>query len=344
MNTAAMSTGPAPWLLGPWQTLLERAAAGRLPGGLLVTGAEGTGKGWLVTAFLQRLYCDRASGLQPACGDCGGCRSLAGGVHPEVHEVMPPEPGKEIPVDAIRTASEFLGLSGSATWRVLRLHPAEAMNASAANALLKTLEEPPSGALAILESARPSALPATIRSRCQNLHLATPSLDQARAWLAGMTDDPGAVEAAWAAALGRPMTAAELLADPDRQAAWERDRDALTGLLRATDLHSVVPALMRCDPETLVPRLQALLLSAQRWLASGEMDRFGAQFPREDLQRFARERGARGMASLVQQSRQWQRQLRTTLNPQLRMEDMAAAMLPLTTPQRVAYGDRSGAY
>lgn len=333
-----------PWLRQPWEALVQRAAAGNLPGGLLVTGAEGVGKGLLVTALLQRLFCERASGTQPACGECGGCRSFLGGVHPELHDVMPPEPGKDILVDAVREAGEFLALSGSGDWRVLRLHPADAMNASAANALLKTLEEPPAGGLIVLESARPSALPATIRSRCQDLHLPAPDLEGAREWLATGATEPAAVDEAWAASLGRPVVAAELLADPERHAAWRQERDALAGLLQARELHAVVPQLARCNLESLVPRWQALLLSAQRWLASGEVDRFGAQFPQGALQAFARDRGARGLASLVQESRRWQRQARAQLNPQLRLEDMAAAMLPQARADRLASRGRSGAY
>ncbi|WP_018864291.1 hypothetical protein [Thioalkalivibrio sp. ARh3] len=321
-----MSTQP-PWLDPIRQRLVRRGRDGRLPSGILVNGSPGVGKALLTTSVVQSLLCQRVDGDEPACGECNACRSLEGGVHPEVRLLEPAEPGKDILVDAVRDATEFLTLSGSGgALRALIIRPADALNVNAANALLKTLEEPPAGAVVFLESARPASLPATIRSRCQQTDIASPTLGEVHEWLASESDQPERVAEAYAASLGRPLLAREILTDAAALEAWEADRQILTAVLNATDLHSTAAVLQRSVPERLIPRLQALLLSAQRLLLVGQLDAFGEQFPRDQLLNFARTRGARRLAWLVQQSLEWQRQNGANLNPALRSEAIALAL------------------
>ncbi|WP_026279350.1 MULTISPECIES: DNA polymerase III subunit delta' [unclassified Thioalkalivibrio] len=321
-----MPTHP-PWLDPLRQRLVRRGRDGRLPSGILISGSPGVGKGLLTTTVVQSLLCQRASGDEPGCGDCNACRSLEGGVHPEVRLLEPVEPGKDILVDAVRDATEFLTLSGSAGGlRALVIRPADSLNLNAANALLKTLEEPPAGASLFLEAARPASLPATIRSRCQQLDIASPTINEVHDWLAAETDQPERVTEAYAASLNRPLLAREILTDAAALEAWETDRQILTSLLEASDLHSSAAALQRSVPERLFPRLQALLLSAQRLLLVGQLDAFGEQFPRAQLLDFARARGARRLAWLAQQSLEWQRQNSANLSPALRSEAIALAL------------------
>ncbi|WP_026148264.1 DNA-directed DNA polymerase [Thioalkalivibrio sp. HL-Eb18] len=316
-----------PWLEPIRKRLVRRGRDGRLPSGILITGSPGLGKALLTTGVVQSLLCQRASGNEPACSECNACRSLEGGVHPEVRLLEPAEPGKDILVDAVRDATEFLTLSGSGgALRALIIRPADALNVNAANALLKTLEEPPAGATLFLEAARPASLPATIRSRCQQVDVVSPSIEQVHEWLAAETDQHERVAEAYAASLNRPLLAREILTDSAALEAWETDRQILTGLLNAADLHSSAAALQRSVPERLLPRLQALLLSAQRLLLAGQLDAFGEQFPRDRLLDFARARGARRLAWLAQQSLEWQRQSGANLNPALRSETIALAL------------------
>ncbi|WP_018993910.1 hypothetical protein [Thioalkalivibrio sp. ALgr1] len=321
-----MSTQP-PWLEPIRQRLVLRGRDGWLPSGVLISGSPGVGKALLTTSVVQSLLCQRVSSDEPACGECNACCSLEGGVHPEVRLLEPAEPGKDILVDAVRDATEFLTLSGSGgALRALIIRPADALNVNAANALLKTLEEPPAGATLFLEAARPASLPATIRSRCQQVDVACPSIEQVHEWLAAETDQYERVAEAYAASLNRPLLAREILTDSAALEAWETDRQILTGLLSAADLHSTAAALQRSVPERLIPRLQALLLSAQRLLLVGQLDAFGEQFPRERLLDFARARGARRLAWLAQQALEWQRQSGANLNPALRSETIALAL------------------
>ena len=210
----------------PWhESALERLIAQRerLPHALLVHGAAGIGKVQFARALAAALLCETPrKGL--ACGECPSCRWLEAGNHPDYREVVPEAaeeddgaeeeaPGKGekeksvvIKVEQVRALADFMSLSTHrAGWRVLLLHPAEAMHPNAANALLKTLEEPPPRTLIVLVSDRPARLLATIRSRCRPLVLAMPEGAEALAWLRaqGVAD----AQAALAAAGGAPLLA-----------------------------------------------------------------------------------------------------------------------------------------
>ncbi|WP_018872578.1 DNA polymerase III subunit delta' [Thioalkalivibrio sp. ALJ16] len=316
-----------PWLQAPWQVLVQRGRAGCLPTGLLVHGAAGVGKTLLARSLVQTLLCRQAAGTAAPCGVCNACRAFLGGVHPEVMTLEPEDAGKEILIAAAREAIEFLGLSGSGELRCVLIQPADALNTNAANALLKTLEEPPPGAVLILVADQPARLPATIRSRCEMVEIPTPDPDAAGAWLRGFATDSEAADEAYAAGLGRPLLAREILVDPERMKQWQTDREALTTLLRAPGVTAMASAMQRSLPESLIPRLQALLLAAQRLLVSEQVDAFGRQFPPDLLEAFARRQGPRRLAELSSQARVWQRQASRQLNPQLRLEDIALSIL-----------------
>jgi DNA polymerase-3 subunit delta' len=156
----------------------------------------------------------------PACGQCRSCRLLRAGSHPEGHLVtFEPHPTKkeelrtEIVVDQVRRLTAALQLTNTVSRRKgALLMPAEAMTIAAANALLKTLEEPPGDAVLVLVSHQPSRLPATIRSRCQALNVRLPDRDQALAWLtAEAGEQPERAALALEAAAGSPLVARRML-------------------------------------------------------------------------------------------------------------------------------------
>src|SRR6185437_3117361 len=166
-----------------------------------------------------------------ACGACESCHWLEQGNHPDFREIVPEaaeddEEGAEaeggraekakslvIKIDQVRALADFLSLSTHrAGYRVLLLHPAEALHPAAANALLKTLEEPPPATLIVLASDRPARLLATIRSRCRRVALHAPGPATALAWLRAQgVAEP---EAALAMAGGAPLLA-QRFAEPD---------------------------------------------------------------------------------------------------------------------------------
>jgi len=178
-----------PWLEPYRQKLAEVMARNHLPHALLVTGQPGMGKSAFSGMLAQLLLCeDREDGAVP-CGRCKGCVQFRAGSHPDYFVVAPEEESQVIKVDQVRELGEKLALSSyHAGFKVAVINPAEAMNINAANSLLKTLEEPSDNTVLVLICTRPARLPATVRSRCQQLRIAAPDPAMAQAWLATQLD------------------------------------------------------------------------------------------------------------------------------------------------------------
>jgi DNA polymerase-3 subunit delta' len=214
-----------PWLDEAGSQFIRQLQAGRQPHAVLLSGPAGLGKLELARSMSAALLC-----LQPqtgsattlddlACGRCRSCQYFAGGAHPDFRMVtFAPKKNSEelstvITVDQVRELIASMQLTnGLSPRKVALVHPAEAMNRNAANALLKTLEEPVGAVVLLLVSHDASRLSATIRSRCQAMHLRPPSRPEALQWL---RDQKGAVaedaELALLAAAGSPLHAAQLL-------------------------------------------------------------------------------------------------------------------------------------
>ena len=151
-----------------------------MPHALLFAGPQGIGKRKLATAAAAALLCKSPKdGL--ACGECESCRALASGTHPDFYAVLPGKSGKaarSIKIEQIRAlreeASRIPRLSAR---RAVLLDDAETMNDAAANALLKTLEEPPGDTVFFLVTGARQALLPTILSRCTNVNFASLSDD-----------------------------------------------------------------------------------------------------------------------------------------------------------------------
>ncbi len=174
-----------PWQSAQWARFQQARAADRMPHALLLAGPRGTGKGQLAEAIAARLLCEHPD-ADRACGSCRGCHLLAAGSHPDFRRIMPEEGGSGIlRIEPIRDLAEFSQRTSQFNAaRVALLSPAEALNRAAANALLKTLEEPPPGMCLILVSHETTRLPATVRSRCQTYRMGLPSRQAATQWLA----------------------------------------------------------------------------------------------------------------------------------------------------------------
>ncbi len=205
-------SAPYPWQQAQWQSLSERLASGRLPHALLFSGPAGLGKGEMARAFAHALLCEERQPDGRACGQCRSCQLLAAGSHPDLLCVQPPEAGKAITVDLVRGVAEFQALKGQySERRVILLQPADALNINAANALLKTLEEPTPGTVLLLVTSRPMALLPTIRSRCQTILFQPVNSAPALQWLAASCG-VGEAEASMllATAAGAPLRALAL--------------------------------------------------------------------------------------------------------------------------------------
>jgi DNA polymerase-3 subunit delta' len=197
-----------PWQEPQWRALMARREQGRLPHALLLCGARGLGKLRFARLFGQALLCSRPGARGEPCHGCAACSMVRAGTHPGLCEVVPEAQGKTIRIDQIRALSAFMSLTASG-YKVGIIAPAQEMSLAAANSLLKTLEEPPSGALLLLVAEQPSRLPATIRSRCQRIWFPPCDGSAAQAWLAPQVAQ-GETRLLLRLAGGAPLAAVEL--------------------------------------------------------------------------------------------------------------------------------------
>ncbi|MFM0138498.1 DNA polymerase III subunit delta' [Caballeronia grimmiae] len=226
-----------PWQTDDWQRLQQLRA--HSPHALLLHGEAGIGKLHFAQHVAQGLLCETPAANGEPCGTCPACLWFSQGNHPDYRAVLPEAlaglagddasadkaddgdskktraPSKEIKIEQVRALLDFCGVgSHRGGLRVVLLYPAEALNVAAANALLKTLEEPPSGVVFLLVSARIDRLLPTIISRCRQWPMSVPNASDARAWLAsqGVDDAAGLL----AEAGGAPLAALALASDEHR--------------------------------------------------------------------------------------------------------------------------------
>ncbi len=184
------------WLEPQMQPLRAAFAAGRMPHALLIHEAPGAGGEWLAYWTAQLVLCTERE--RAPCGQCPGCRAVMQRQHPDLMRLAPLADSRQIRIEQVRELSADLALTAhQGGYKVGIIAPADSMNRFAANALLKTLEEPPPATLLVLVASVPSRLPATIRSRCLRLRIAPPPRAAAVAWLeseCGAADWAGVLE------------------------------------------------------------------------------------------------------------------------------------------------------
>ena len=286
-----------PWQRAPLTDWLGRRA--HWHHATLLSGQAGLGSRRLALHLAKGLLC-QTTGTPLACGQCTACRLFAAGTHPDfrlVERTFDPksksaEPRRRdaIVVDQIRALIDgFVYLSRHlSTAKAVVIYLAEEMNAAAANALLKSLEEPPAYTYFILASHQPQRLPPTILSRCRRLASPRPTAEEATAWLSS----EGATDAAvlLAQAAGSPLQARTMLGD-----AYQDERARFLKRLADPRRMSVVGMGSEVESGPRAARRERL----QQWFdllatwsydlaacASGESPRYHPDFTRE-LERLA---------------------------------------------------------
>jgi DNA polymerase III subunit delta' len=206
----------------PWQESLFKQwiqAGATRHHALLFHGKAGIGKLAFASAMSASLLCLQPQSNDIACGQCQSCHWLSEGAHPDFREITPEDDdnadsGKkktrkrqQIVIDQIRSLHDYLTLTSHRVdgMRVVLIHPLEAMNVAASNALLKLLEEPPQRTQFLLVSHQRQALLPTILSRCMQVDMPVPTEQQGMAWLqAQSVPQP---EWVWHYSGGAPTTA-----------------------------------------------------------------------------------------------------------------------------------------
>lgn len=205
----------------PWQDSLWQQLAGRSQHAhaYLLHGPMGIGKRALAERLMASLLCQRPEGLE-ACGQCKSCLLLKAGSHPDNYILEPEEADKAIKVDQVRDLVSFVVQTAQMGGRkVVLIEPVEAMNHNAANALLKSLEEPSGDTVLLLVSHQPSRLLPTVKSRCVQQACPLPSPAMSLQWLAQAlpdctTDERGEL---LTLAAGSPLLAVNLQAQGVRE-------------------------------------------------------------------------------------------------------------------------------
>lgn len=157
------------------EILGESITKNRIAHAYLFTGEDGIGKKLIAINFAKALNCTQNTGKKnlgsgiDCCDKCSSCIKIDKAIHPDVSLVVPEE--GQIKVGVIRRLRESLSYKAfEGKWKIVIIDEAESLNQSAANAFLKTLEEPPDQSLLVLISSMPELIPVTTRSRCQRIN------------------------------------------------------------------------------------------------------------------------------------------------------------------------------
>lgn len=325
-----------------WQQLMARRA--QMPHALLLAGQQGLGKFELALSLAASLLCEQVRDNGEACGRCVACAWLAQGNHPDLRLLQPmalaggggeadegvetavgtKKASQQITIDQVRGLDDFLHVGTHRHGvRVVVLNPAEAMNRSTANALLKSLEEPIASTLFILVSNEPYHLLPTIRSRCQTIPVRCPPQASAVQWLrdAGVTGPKH-----WLAlASGAPFLALELSNSGERLLLDSLLEQVSRGpgldpLAAAANVDRLVKAEKRPVP------LKRALDWAQKWLFDLALASQGLP-PRfflgqaAQLQRLAQTSDLRRILAFNRKALQYKAQCEQPLNSRLFLED-----------------------
>jgi len=198
------------WQQPSWSNLLDCVSKGTLPHSLLICGEPDIGKMEFAEKLAYRLLCPSPSSGY-ACGSCPMCLLLTSASHPDLLLIEPEQQAKVIKIEQIRLVTKFIARTSHAgAGKIIIICPAEALNINAANALLKSLEEPPAKTYFLLISHHPQSLALTIRSRCRTVMIPKPDRTQALAWLKLRSENDD-FDSILDIAQGRPLAALELL-------------------------------------------------------------------------------------------------------------------------------------
>ena len=235
----------------PWIQRQLRALLSQRGHAWLLQGPSGLGQFDLAEALVRAWLCD-APTADGACGQCGSCHGIDVRTHSDLAVLMPetgmlelgwplPEkaqteiddkkrkPSREIRIESMRNAIEFSQrTSGRGRGKAVLVYPAERMNAVTANALLKTLEEPPGDVRFVLATDAAHLLLPTIRSRCLTHVMSWPAPDEALSWMIAQGIPKEDAAALMHASGGRPAAGLAAASGTISAKSWKLFAKAMT--------------------------------------------------------------------------------------------------------------------
>lgn len=336
-STSNVQPRALPWHEDAIAQLQSAWRARRLPHALLFAGADGIGKRELAAWLSCAVLCERSDATLTCCGECGSCKLIVAGSHPDLIWVTPEEDKQQVSIDQIRATNErFSKTSYRQGHKVAIVFPAHQMTVNAANSLLKTLEEPPPRSLLILLTSQPSGLPPTVRSRCQQIAVRRPSAQQALEWL-HREAPPAANSALLEFAGGAPLRALEY-AD-GRFATLDREMQRAVSELLAgdTDVTQVAAAWAKDGLPDRLTWLDLWLTSAARGALAGSADLVTFPARPTHLPSLPHMLNINRVYSMVDRVRALKAQLaRTALQRELALESWLVALVQCLAPPKAS--------
>lgn len=266
-----------PWLNKHYQKIIELHHIGQAHHALLIQAIDGMGDDSLVWGISRWLMCQQHEGFK-SCGRCHGCQLMLTHNHPDWYRLKADKGKVSLGIDAVRNVIEkFHNFAQQGGAKIVWLPDASQLTEAAANAFLKTLEEPPANCWFFLSSREPSRLMATLRSRCMTWHLCPPDEEYSLQWLQKHCACPQeALCAAIRLSNGAPAAALTLL-QPERWQTRQKFCQTLLNALRNDDILQLIMALNSEDVAERLSWMISLLVDVMKvqqgvghWLSNGD--------------------------------------------------------------------------
>ena len=312
-----------PWLEPYLSVLTSSWGQQKLPQAIVLTGQQGVGKLTLALSLAEFVLCQNKLDQKQRCGRCRSCELVSAGNHTDLIQLGLQEKSKFIRVEQIRQLSEKLNKTSLAGYQVAVIEPACQMNTAAANALLKTLEEPTGSVLIILVAHNWTSLPATILSRCQRLHVSLDKSSGALDWIQA-TYPKHDSHLLWKLTQGAPLMVQALL-EADYFACRERVLSCLEqSMFAALNPLSRVDEWVKADFQLTVKLLIALISDCVKLSLGSAVSSLINEDEASRLHKMAQFQGAEAWSSLYQRCLEFQRLILSgvAINPQLTLENI----------------------
>ncbi len=311
-----------PWQEAQWQQLITSARANRLGHAWLLSGMAGLGKLRFAQTFAQTLLCATGLAQGRPCGTCKPCHWMNTAAHPNFKLLQADD--KLIKIEQIRNLCNALTQTcPDGQYNITIIAPAEAMHPSAANALLKTLEEPVANSLLLLISHCPAQVPITIRSRCQQLQFKPAYQPAALNWLNQQLTEQQDAAMLLRLANGSPFAALQLGQDPKQLQQHSQLLQQLAAInLRQADPIQVAAQYLSLDLDRLLSYLLGFCIDLLRLSVGVTQAYLTNQHSHAQLQGMLKQINLFKLLHYSDKLCQLRKQVQGNLNQQLLLEDL----------------------